>query len=151
MLFTCNGKKLLFVGDAQWGNWAYWLYGKSVSGKDPGITDRAKEILGSIDFYKVGHHGSTNATPIPAVGALNPHCAAMCSTATKAYGKPDKGTEVPRTKLMAALEAKTGNQMVRSDWVKAGDTDPDPEALEELAKLPSGFSTPGDLYIDYHL
>src|SRR5262249_53748840 len=28
VLFTCNGKKLLFVGDAQWGNWAYWLYGK---------------------------------------------------------------------------------------------------------------------------
>ena len=48
-----------------------------VSGADPGISDRAKEILGSIDFYKVGHHGSTNATPIPAVAALNkgaPRC-----------------------------------------------------------------------------
>ena len=31
VLFTCQGKKLLFVGDAQWGNWAYWLYGKAVS------------------------------------------------------------------------------------------------------------------------
>ena len=50
VLFTCNGKKLLFVGDAQWGNWAYWLYGKAVSGRDPGIIARAKEILGSIDF-----------------------------------------------------------------------------------------------------
>ena len=75
VLFTCNGKKLLFVGDAQWGNWAYWLYGKAVTGADPGISARAKEILGSIDFYKVGHHGSTNATPIPAVGALNHDCA----------------------------------------------------------------------------
>ena len=86
VLFTCNGKKLLFVGDAQWGNWAYWLYGRAVTGSDPGISDRAKEILGSIDFYKVGHHGSTNATPIPAVGALNHGCACMCSTATGAYG-----------------------------------------------------------------
>ena len=30
VLFTCKGKKLLFVGDAQWGNWSYWLYGKAV-------------------------------------------------------------------------------------------------------------------------
>ncbi|HJZ97062.1 MAG TPA: hypothetical protein VKE70_11200, partial [Candidatus Solibacter sp.] len=104
VLFTCNGKKLLFVGDAQWGNWAYWLYGKGVTGSDPGITDRAKEILGSVDFYKVGHHGSTNATPIPAVGALNHDCASMCSTATGAYGSPARKTEVPRTALMDALE-----------------------------------------------
>ena len=53
VLFTCNGKKLLFVGDAQWGNWAYWLYGKAVSGADPGITDRAKEILGPSIFIRL--------------------------------------------------------------------------------------------------
>jgi len=151
VLFTCKGKKLLFVGDAQWGNWAYWLYGKSVTGKDPGITARAKEILGSIDFYKVGHHGSTNATPIPAVGALNEHAAAMCSTATGAYGSPSKKTEVPRTALMDALETKTKDRMVRSDWVGAGKTKPDPQATAELANLPDGFTTPGDLYIDYNL
>jgi beta-lactamase superfamily II metal-dependent hydrolase len=151
VLFTCNGKKLLFVGDAQWGNWAYWLYGKGVTGRDPGITDRAKEILGSVDFYKVGHHGSTNATPIPAVGALNQACASMCSTATGAYGKPEKKTEVPRTALMDALEERTGRRLVRSDWIAAHKHDPDPQAREELEDLPAGFSTPGELYIDYTL
>lgn len=151
VLFTCQGKKLLFVGDAQWGNWAYWLYGKAVSGAEPGISQRAKEILGSIDFYKVGHHGSTNATPIPAVGALNKDCAAMCSTATGAYGSPAKKTEVPRTALMDAIEKKTGNRLVRSDWVAAGSSEPDEEAHEELPELPDGFTTPGKLYIDYNL
>ena len=152
VLFTCNGKKLLFVGDAQWGNWAYWLYGKAVTGSDPGITARAKEILGSIDFYKVGHHGSTNATPIPAVGALNQAGAAMCSTATGAYGSPAKKTEVPRTALIDALEERTGKRLVRSDWVAAAGHDPDPEAREELgADLPEGFTSPGELYIDYTL
>jgi beta-lactamase superfamily II metal-dependent hydrolase len=151
VLFTCKGKKLLFVGDAQWGNWSYWLYGKAVSGTDPGITARARDILGSVDFYKVGHHGSTNATPIPVVGALNKDCAAMCSTATGAYGKPEKKTEVPRTALMDALEARTGNRLVRSDWVAAAHEGPDPEAKEELSELPDGFTTPGQLYIDYNL
>ena len=40
---------------------------------------------------------------------------------------------------------------MRSDWIAAGNTPPDPQAKQELAKLPAGFSTPGDLYIDYNL
>jgi beta-lactamase superfamily II metal-dependent hydrolase len=152
VLFTCNGKKLLFVGDAQWGNWAYWLYGRAVTGSDPGISARAAEILGSIDFYKVGHHGSTNATPIPAVGALNQTCACMCSTAMGAYGSPARKTEVPRTALMDALETRSSKRLVRSDWVQANDTKAEPQAREEVGEeLPAGFSTPGNLYIDYNL
>jgi beta-lactamase superfamily II metal-dependent hydrolase len=154
ILFTCQGKKLLFVGDAQWGNWSYWLYGKKVTGADPGITETAKEILGSIDFYKVGHHGSTNANPIPAMAAINENCVAMCSTETgfpdskRPYGDPAKGTEVPRTKLMEALEKQTKQKLMRSDWIKVGATPASPEAKSELADLPDNFST-GDLYVDY--
>jgi beta-lactamase superfamily II metal-dependent hydrolase len=148
VLFTCQGKKLLFVGDAQWGNWSYWLYGKAVTGKDPGITQNAKDILGSIDFYKVGHHGSTNANPIPAVASISNKCAAMCSTATGAYGNPGKHTEVPRTALMEALEKQIDNKLVRSDWIPAGSVKPDPQAKSELAELPENFST-GSLYVDY--
>ncbi|HEY0545492.1 MAG TPA: hypothetical protein VGC91_08965 [Pyrinomonadaceae bacterium] len=156
ILFTCQGKKLLFVGDAQWGNWSYWLYGKKVTGADPGITEAAKEILSSIDFYKVGHHGSTNANPIPAVAAINETCASMCSTEssdaypkkTRPYGDPKKGTEVPRTTLMDEMEKRTKNRLVRSDWIPVGDVLASPEAKSELSKLPDNFST-GDLYIDY--
>jgi beta-lactamase superfamily II metal-dependent hydrolase len=151
VLFTVAGKKLLFVGDAQWGNWAYWLYGKAVAGADPGISTRAKEILGSIDFYKVGHHGSTNATPIPAVGALSQSCAAMCSTAKGAYGNPDNKTEVPRTALIDALEKQTCNRLLRSDWVAAAKEKSEPDAVAAIPELPAGFSSPGRLYIDYHL
>jgi beta-lactamase superfamily II metal-dependent hydrolase len=156
LLFTCQGKKLLFVGDAQWGNWEYWLYGKPVTGKDPGITASAKSILGSVDFYKVGHHGSTNANPIPAMDALNENCAAMCSTETgypsekRTYGSIEKGTEVPRTKLMDALETRINKRLVRSDWIPAGNAEASPEAHAELDKLPQNF-TQGELYIDYIL
>ena len=156
VLFTCKGKKLLFAGDAQWGNWAYWLYGRGVKGKDPGISERAQEILGDIDFYKVGHHGSTNATPIPVVAAMSDKCVAMCSTETgfpskkRTYGSIPKKTEVPRIALMEALEERTGDKAVRSDWIRVGDAPASPEAHAQLERLPANF-TAGDLYIDYVL
>lgn len=152
ILFTCKGKKLLFVGDAQWGNWAYWLYGKSVTGNDPGILAQAKAILGSVDFYKVGHHGSTNANPIPAMAAINARCVCMCSTATGAYGSPDKKTEVPRTALMDGVKARTRYAPVRSDWLTYLNHAADPQATAEMPALPPGFSTTaGKPYIDFHL
>jgi hypothetical protein len=50
------------------------------------LTEKAKDILGKIDFYKVGHHGSANATPKGAVAAM---CVtamfAPCSTQIEAY------------------------------------------------------------------
>jgi beta-lactamase superfamily II metal-dependent hydrolase len=163
VLFTCKGKKLLFVGDAQWGNWSYWLYGKKSMGalEDlPGITRKASDILGSIDFFKVGHHGSSNANPIPAVAALNPDCVSMCSTESNdAYSKKrpygtiskdpnKKGTEVPRITLMEEMEKRTHNRLVRSDWIPVLDVKPSPEAKGQLKKLPPNFK-PGDLYVDY--
>ncbi len=156
ILFTCQGKKLLFVGDAQWGNWSYWLYGKKVTGADPGITEKAKDLLGSIDFFKVGHHGSTNANPIPAVAALNENCVSMCSTESsdaypekkRPYGNVEKETEVPRIKLMEEMEKQTSNRLVRSDWIEVLDVKSSPEAKKQLAKLPANF-TKGNLFVDY--
>lgn len=154
ILFTCQGKKLLFVGDAQWGNWSYWLYGKKVTGEDPGINEKAKKILGSIDFFKVGHHGSTNANPIPAVAALNKNCVSMCSTESgdpdrkRPYGNIEKKTEVPRITLMEEMEKQTANRLVRSDWIKVLQVNASLEAKKQLVKLPPNFST-GDLYVDY--
>ncbi|MDM0026304.1 MBL fold metallo-hydrolase [Variovorax saccharolyticus] len=154
VLFTCQRRKLLFVGDAQWGNWAYWLYGKPVKGADPGISAEARKILASIDFYKVGHHGSTNATPIPAVGALSMRCVAMCSTETgfpsakRTYGSIEKQTEVPRIPLMEALEKQTGKKLVRSDWLATTFAKASPEARSQLDRLPPDFET-GDIFIEY--
>ena len=155
ILFTCQGKKLLFVGDAQWGNWSYWLYERKVLGKDPGITKRASDILGSVDFFKVGHHGSTNANPIPAIAALNPECVSMCSTESadaytknRPHGSIVNKSEVPRIDLMVDMEEKTKNRLVRSDWIEVLDVKASPEARKQLEKLPKNFKQ-GPLYIDY--
>lgn len=61
---VATGDVLLFPGDAQIGNWESW---KGVSFSVPdgnGHTTKvtSKELLERTVFYKVGHHGSHNAT-----------------------------------------------------------------------------------------
>ena len=148
VLFTFNGKHLLFAGDAQWGNWENFLYGgKAGTSGHTVLTQQSRSILASLDFYKVGHHGSTNATPKDALNAMREGCVAMCSTEPGCYGKPSSGTEVPRIPLLEAIEKKTDNQLACSDQVEAGDK---PANIDRPA-LAKTFSTSGELYIDYQL
>ncbi len=61
-----SGKVLLFVGDAQVGNWLSWTstglqWTVNGHGK-PAVTVKPEELLRRTVFYKVGHHGSHNAT-----------------------------------------------------------------------------------------
>jgi beta-lactamase superfamily II metal-dependent hydrolase len=148
VLFTFNGKHLLFAGDAQWGNWENFLYGgKAGASGHTALTQQSRSILASLDFYKVGHHGSTNATPKDALNAMREGCVAMCSTEPGCYGKPSSGTEVPRIPLLEAIEKRTDNQLACSDQVEAGDK---PANIDRPA-LAKAFSTSGELYIDYRL
>jgi len=161
VLFTFGDKKLLFVGDAQAGNWENWLYKLDAPVKDPSkagpIVDESQQILRTIDFYKVGHHGSTNATPIPVVEALSKEHSpngflAMCSTQPKVYGNSDKGTEVPRDPLMKAIGDEC--PLVRSDSIEIrllnGTTIPRTDGgAAGLAKPKVGRLSTGDLYVEY--
>jgi hypothetical protein len=52
-----SGKVLLFVGDAQIGNWKSWF---DVKFKDSDVT--AEDLLKRTVLYKAGHHSSHNAT-----------------------------------------------------------------------------------------
>ncbi len=149
VLFTYKKKNLLFAGDAQWGNWENFLYGgRFGSTGHTSLTKESQSILGSLDFYKVGHHGSTNATPKDALNAMREGLVAMCSTEPGCYGSVKSGTEVPRIPLLEALDKKTDHHLARSDQVKAGKKE---EIDKNLGPLPNVFSTPGDLYIDYNL
>ncbi|MBV8370574.1 MAG: MBL fold metallo-hydrolase [Candidatus Eremiobacteraeota bacterium] len=157
VLFTFNGKTLLFPGDAQWGNWDNWLFGSAQQGNDPQLSATAKEILGKLDFYKVGHHGSTNANPKDAVTALRKGVVAMCSTEPGAYGSVKNNSEVPRGPLMVALKAQTNDQLARADMVQltaaentSGKAVP---PTQGVGAVPQIFKTGpnNDLYIDYEM
>lgn len=142
ILFSFGDKSLLFAGDAQWGNWENFLYGGAYG--TPGhtqLTAKAQDILGRIDFYKVGHHGSANATPKDAVKAMRVGCVGMCSTQEHAYN------EVPRAPLLDALRQRMNDQLARSDQVAAGKETP---ANPDAGPLPKAFSAPAQqLFIDY--
>ena len=134
-LFEFRSKYILFTGDAQYGNWRYWLENER----------SADDILSQINFLKIAHHGSDNATPKMALEKMSDGSfAAMVSTQSKPF------ESIPRVPLMAKLSEKTGKKIVRSDWLSVEDAPKPLVGTEppEPSKLPQGFSR-GDLWFDY--
>lgn len=104
LLLQYKGKTLLFPGDAQWGNWQSWQ-------------DEWDAILNDIDFYKVGHHGSHNATPHEALDKMTgKSVAAMASTDTVTAFNRGK-FPVPYSKLVDAVKKQVGNRYAQSDQI----------------------------------
>jgi beta-lactamase superfamily II metal-dependent hydrolase len=103
LVFEIGGRRFLFPGDAQIENWSYALFGKDKNKYLP--------LLKDVEFYKVGHHGSRNATPKTMWNAVKKDKAGtlktLVSTLDKVYGKDDKHTEVPRKTLMDELQKKS--------------------------------------------
>jgi hypothetical protein len=105
LLFETANKKILFPGDAQIENWSYAL-------KESPKAAALKTLLADTDFYKVGHHGSLNATPKTLWGLFKhkgpngkpDRLMTVVSTREGKHGSVDKGTEVPRGKLVDELK-----------------------------------------------
>jgi beta-lactamase superfamily II metal-dependent hydrolase len=131
VLFSFGGKYLLFPGDAQYGNWQYWLQGED-----------SRRILSEIDFLKVSHHGSLNATPKQAIDNMGGGSfAAMVSTQDKPW------PSIPRPPLMEAIRKRTRNRMVRSDSLELKPPAPKGPVID---RMPAGF-TKGDVWFDYSI
>ena len=110
---VATGEVLLFPADAQVGNWLSWdRQSWMVGGKDVTTAD----LLGRTIFYKVGHHGSHNATlkakglermPDQGLTAFIPvdHDMAVI----KHWG------QMPLPALVAELQRRCGPQLARID------------------------------------
>lgn len=117
--------RLLLPGDAEWGTWKRLV-------ADGPRAKACKELFEGATFFKVGHHGSHNATPEDLVeNLLGESVPAMISTKS---GKGNFRKGIPLPKLLEALGARA----VRSD--------------KPPEKLPKGFKRgPGGHYVDLTL
>ena len=108
LLFDIAGTRMLFSGDAQIENWRYALF-------DAPNAAQIRADLADTALYKVGHHGSLNGTPKTMWSGLTrrggtdkvPRLQTLISTLGGKHGKPHRDTEVPRAKLVAALDAES--------------------------------------------
>jgi hypothetical protein len=111
LLLDVGDKRLLLPGDAQIENWS-WALSHAPDSK------RLRRLLSDVDLYKVGHHGSRNATPksLFELWGEDPDPArtmmSLMSTMPGVHGKSAR-TAVPRGPLVSALERRT--TLVRSD------------------------------------
>lgn len=122
-----TGKFLLFVGDAQTGNWNSWKGITWRRGKDKFSTS---DLLNNTILYKVGHHCSHNATTIEGLEAMtDPDLVAMIPVdvtdpnITPPSTSKRKGWKMPATNLYKRLQEKTNNRIIRMDTGVSGNTE----------------------------
>ena len=99
LMFEVAGQWLLFPGDAQWGDWSGAM-------KDP----TCRRLLERTTLYKVGHHGSENATPRDLVKQVfsGPYTALLSTRAMTQW------PNLPFDDLLTTMTGK-GATMIRSD------------------------------------
>jgi hypothetical protein len=99
LLFEVGDRRLLFPGDAQIENWSYALDCPEDE------AEPLREHLREVDLYKVGHHGSRNATPRSLVDKWTGRdikLTSIMSTLPGVHGESEE-TAVPRGTLIDAL------------------------------------------------
>ena len=104
LLFDVGYYRFLFPGDAQIENWSYAL-------KEAEDSAEVRTLLRDVNVYKVGHHGSLNATPKTLWSLFKKkndkeskgRLQTVISTMAGKHGSATKGTEVPRRLLVAEL------------------------------------------------
>jgi hypothetical protein len=127
-----GGRVLLFPGDAQIGNWLSW-FGKVAY---PGGQDRGREMVWELDdgrrvdardllartvLYKVGHHGSHNATlkkgGLEIMGARWPEeFTAMLPVDENLARNHTTYGEMPLTSIVKELLNRTNRRLLRTDY-----------------------------------
>lgn len=119
-------KVLLFVGDAQTGNWLSW--DKIVWQGGPSNKDKTNELLKNTVLYKVGHHASHNATLVGAFEKMTRRDLAALIPVDDSDPNITKknGWKMPAHNLYREILKKTNSRVLRMD--KVFDIQPGDEA-----------------------
>lgn len=118
-----GGKVLLFAADAQRGNWLSWA---KRDWHDDGMPVTARDLLARTVLYKVGHHGSHNATLNGTADDEYPNLAWMGQgkhakeftamiTAVRSWAETQKGWDHPLKAIKDALRKKASGRVFQTD------------------------------------
>jgi hypothetical protein len=143
-----NGKVLLFPGDAQVGSWLGW---SDLTWTVDGETVTSDDLLARTVFYKVGHHGSHNATlRNKGLEKMNsPELTAMIPV-DETFAKEDQNWKhIPSEPLLDRLKEKCRNRVIRSDQPLPGVNDrPSNTSAAGWKRFLDRLEKENDLYVD---
>ena len=112
-----SGQVLLFPADAQVGNWLSWdglsWFVKDASGMMQSV--KTKDLLNRTVFYKVGHHGSHNATLRDKGLELMTSEDLIAMIPVERQIAEKKKWQMPFHALLERLEEKTRGRVIRLD------------------------------------
>ena len=122
-----SGKVMLFPGDAQVGNWLSWAdLAWSVAdgdGKQTSVT--AADLLARTVLYKVGHHGSVNATlREKGLELMARQDLVAMIPVDEQFARNVKHWNMPFPPLLQRLVQKTAGRILRADLGAPAPSDP---------------------------
>jgi len=147
---------LLFAADAQVGNWLSWQKQEWPGQGAAGQTLTGADLLKRTVFYKVGHHGSRNAT-LSHKGLemmTDPDLVAMIPVNEK-WARDVMDWEHPSPAVLAPLLEKTRGRVIRMDEIPTGDAPParpentSPELWQEFTNRLNWDHSPEHLWVEY--
>ena len=137
--FIDSGKVLLFPADAQIGNWLSWSnYEWTIKNNGKKETITIDDLFSRTVFYKVGHHGSHNATMKDrGLEKMNSNELIAMIPVNQKMARA-KSWKMPFKPLLEALNEKTKYKVIIQD-------EDYPDTIKTTNKIKDGIS---DLYFD---
>jgi hypothetical protein len=111
-----GGRVLLFPGDAQVGNWLSWQDLHWHVGDGPGAEVSVKDLFARTLLYKVGHHGSHNATlREKGLELMTADDLLALVPVDEKFANAVKHWRMPWPDLLGRLAERTGGRVLRAD------------------------------------
>jgi hypothetical protein len=126
--FDDTREVLLFPADAQVGNWQSWQklsWQRPATAGDASVVT-ADSLLARTIFYKVGHHGSHNATLMDhGLEAMTSPELVAAIPVNQTFANNTKKWKMPADGVYKRLQQKTSGRLLRSDGSGPTSTDAD--------------------------
>lgn len=146
-------KVLLFAADAQVGNWLSW---QNIQWPEANTNEKITggDLLKRTVFYKVGHHGSRNATLQQKGLEMMQSTELVAFISVDAEYAKSRGWSHPEPPIVERLEEKTRGRLIRSDEIPANDPPNKPEQITDnewktFTKNLTWDTSPNKLWIQY--